>query len=97
MKFTLTEDFISPERSNSHNSSDSNKSYKTKLGVPNYKKFNTITDIFTFETLQFKMDKKEKARKSQNNYIEKIMKEGDVHYFRQQTFNTQFLRTVKCI
>ena len=53
--------------------------------------------IFTVNVLQKQMERKEKARKIQNDYIEKIMKEGDVHYFKQQTFNSQFQRDVRII
>ena len=95
---TLVENSLG-SRTNSQSSSDnSNRSYLSKpYDEFNVKKLNSTADIFTVNVLQKQMERKEKARKIQNDYIEKIMKEGDVHYFRQQTFNTQFLRTVKCI
>ena len=79
---------------NSNNSSSSNNSSKIFIGIRKTHDLISTKDIFTVAANLYQMDRKEKCKKLQDEYISRVLKEGDIHYFKQQNFNASYKRTV---
>ena len=76
-------------------SKQSSQSFKTKVGSPKKVYYSSLLDAFSASSSKSKMDRQMKARKAQKEYLDLVLKEGDIHYFKQQNFSPSYKRTVK--
>ena len=65
-----------------------------KMGTPVYHKVDSTMNMFTVSATKGSMDKLFKAKKAQETYMEKVEREGDIHYFKKQFFHPGYNGTV---
>ena len=65
-----------------------------KLGTPKENKLSSMKDMFTVGVESKKMNRLENVKQTQEEYLKKIENEGDIHYFKKQTFGPLHKRTV---
>lgn len=58
---------------------------------------NNSRDIFTVHSVRERMKLEEKNKFEREQYLEKVLKEGDVHFFKKQTFGPQYSQWVNQI
>ena len=77
-------------------SEESNKSSKSifKFGSPIVNQLASVKDLFEIAGARKRMDTAECAKAQREKYLENAAKDGDVHYFKVQTFGPCYKREV---